>query len=385
MKKDITFIYMDTAEYQNYYPIYEEAKRRGYQVKMTKRRDEKCEIGVYCQHWNYPFNSKFSVIMLHDIIQGYGFWPDLWKREPWFYYDIGILPGKQWSNNWIECSKYEYARPRLGVYEVGWPKADVIRSSNLKNEKKKLQAKYGLDVNKQTVLYAPAWENDGKQDEFVKAMLPLGVNIVIKQYPASKEHFPKEYKAISEMAELHKGIKGVHVLDPKTNIMEAIAMSDVLVSEESSTMCEATIMGMPAVSVVDWMIPDVSPSRLPVCNHPFTIKTQKADLTKCVTSVLENYEEYCAISKEYCEKNFSNIGKTAEIFMDIIDAIVEGKSIPYQSLEGSNDLISMTKEECKQYKKALMHSFWHDKYIVNHGLTRAIYQAYKKIKRIIIK
>ena len=111
LNKDITFIYMDNAEKAIYQPIAEEASRRGYQVKLTDDKFAKCEIGVYCQHINFPQFSKFSVIMLHDIIQQYGNWPDLWLREPWNKYDIGFLPSDIWANNWIQCSKYYYANP----------------------------------------------------------------------------------------------------------------------------------------------------------------------------------------------------------------------------------------------------------------------------------
>ena len=54
IKKDITFIYMDKAEYGIYEPIAEEAQKRGYRVKFTDNKFEKCEIGFYCQHINFP-------------------------------------------------------------------------------------------------------------------------------------------------------------------------------------------------------------------------------------------------------------------------------------------------------------------------------------------
>ena len=69
LEKDITFIYMDSSEKAMYMPIYNEAKKRGYRVKLTTNMFEKCEIGFYCQHVNLPQFSKFSIIMLHDIIQ----------------------------------------------------------------------------------------------------------------------------------------------------------------------------------------------------------------------------------------------------------------------------------------------------------------------------
>ena len=92
LKKEITFIYSDAVEMQVYEMIEAEAKKRGYKTRLTDDKFAHCEIGWYCQHINFPQYSKFSVIMLHDITQQYGNWPDIWLREPWNKYDIGFLP-----------------------------------------------------------------------------------------------------------------------------------------------------------------------------------------------------------------------------------------------------------------------------------------------------
>ena len=155
----------DKAEEQLMKPIYNEAKKRGYKVLMTMNKYEKCEIGVYCQHKNFPQFSKFSVIMLHDIIQAYGRWPDLWYLEPWNKYDVGILPGNRWVENWNQCSQYFYTRPKNGMYKVGWPKADVLAGIDGKSNREQFYEEHNMDINKPTILYAPAWENDGKQDD----------------------------------------------------------------------------------------------------------------------------------------------------------------------------------------------------------------------------
>ena len=142
VKKDITFIYSDSAEKAMFTPLFEEAKRRGYTVKMTDNPFEKCEIGFYCQHMNFPQYSKFSVIMLHDIIQQYSNWPDIWFNEPWNKYDIGILPSNQWVKNWNQCSQWYYTRPRVGMYQVGWPKADAILEVAKPEYKEEFYKKY---------------------------------------------------------------------------------------------------------------------------------------------------------------------------------------------------------------------------------------------------
>ena len=331
IKKNITFIYMDNAEKAMYLPISEEAQRRGYSVEFTTNKFKKCEIGFYCQHINYPENSKFSIIMLHDIIQQYSNWPDIWYREPWNIYDIGILPSNQWEKNWYESSSKYYSRPKKGIYKVGWPKADVIKHIQDNSYRNSFYNRYKLDLSKKTILYAPAWENDGKEDEFVKAMQNLNVNILIKQAPWIKEDYPEIYDNCIKMAELHKNLPNVCVLPMETNIFEAIAVSDILVSEESSTMCEAAMMGVPAISVSDWLIPDVKPSRFPKCDYDFVTLTLKKDLEQTVDTILNNYNTYKNQVIQFRNNNFSNIGVSSKIIMDILDNALFGlktKEIP---------------------------------------------------------
>lgn len=333
IKKNITFFYMDSAEKSIMIPLAKEAESRGYITKITDNKFEKCEIGVYCQHINHPQYSKFSVVMLHDIIQQYSNWPDIWYREPWFKYDIGILPSEQWVQNWKECSQYFYTCPKLGMYKVGWPKADSISSMIQNKTKEELMKEYGLDPGKRTVLYAPAWENDNKQDDFVQAMMNLDVNILIKQWDANPQKFPQIVDNINKMAEKHKGIPNVYILPPSTNIFYAIYVSDILVSEESSTMCEATMMGVPAVSVSDWLIPDVHPSRYPKCDYDFVTCTTKRELKDCIKSILDNYIEVKKNTEELAAINFSNVGKSSQMIMDIIDDAISDRKIRYDSIK----------------------------------------------------
>ena len=332
LKKDITFIYMDSAEKNMYRPVAEEAKRRGYNVTLTDNKFAKCEIGFYCQHTNFPQYSRFSLIMLHDIIQQYSNWPDLWLREPWNKYDIGFLPSAQWVRNWNACSQYYYANPRIGVFETGWPKADPYAGIDKKTYKNCFNQKHGLDNSRRTILYAPSWENDHKQDDFVQAMLKLDVNILIKQAAVDCNQFPGMYHAIQEMHDLHKNLEHVTILPPETNIFDAILAADVLVSDESSTMCEAVMMGVPAVSVSDWLIPDVQPSRFPRSDYPFVFMTRKNQLTDFIRELLDDYRQTAEKVDGFRLEMFGESGGCASMIMDIVDDCAAGREIRYPML-----------------------------------------------------
>ena len=382
LKKDITFIYMDSAEKAAYMPIAKEAEKRGYKVTITDDKFKKCEIGFYCQHVNFPQYSNFSVIMLHDIIQQYGGWPDIWFREPWNKYDIGILPSDQWVKNWDKCSNFHYTNPRKAMYKIGWPKADVIAELRENTYREDFYKKHGLDLNKKTVLYAPAWENDSKQDDFVKAMQKLDVNILIKQADWNKELYPQQVKNIAEMYELHKDVKGVTILPPATNIFEAILVSDILVSEESSTMCEAIMMGIPAVSVSDWLIPDTTPSRLPKCDYDFVFMTKKDKLSDFVSNIIKDYNNYKKQAEEYSKVNFANIGKTSAMIMDIIDDYVYNKPVRYEALKPATRTRVPIKRALTRLNIILRSEIYYN-YRVRFPLVNALFAVRSKIKKVL--
>jgi len=163
-------------------------------------------------------------------------------------------------------------------------------------------------------------------------MLPLDVNILIKQAPWP-DTYEEQLKNIAEMRELHKNIPQVIQLDPRTNILDAVMVSDMLVSEESSTMCECVMMGKPVISVYNWLIPDVTPSRFPADDYEYAIKTKKEDLTECVKEVINNYRVFAEEARNYSKEHFSNIGKSIPIMMDILDATIRKKETPYPALQ----------------------------------------------------
>lgn len=384
LKKDITFIYMDSAEKSFMEILAEEASKRNYKVTLTDNKFARCEIGVYCQHINFPQYSKFSVIMLHDIIQQYGNWPDIWYREPWNKYDIGILPSDQWVINWNQCSQWNYTRPKKGMFKVGWPKADKVVNINREEYKATFYKEYHLDCNKRTILYAPSWENDHKQDDFVQAMLKLDVNILVKQYNATPTVQPAQYKNIREMYELHKDMDGVTLLDPRMNIFNAILASDVLVSEESSTMCEAIMMGIPSVSVSNWLIPDVIPSRYPECNYDFVVMTTKEKLTECIYEIINNYSEYQEKAYKFRDSTFSNIGNASSMIMDIIDDCVEEKEFRISPLVANNNQKVPFKKNINRIKEQI-HRQMYANWKVQNPMFKGLWNCAKKVKDNILK
>lgn len=325
VRKDITFFATDKGEYYNLLPIMKEAEARGYQVRCTDDLGMKAEIGVYCQHQGMPQNSRFSVVLLHDMAQGHNRWPNIWEAEHWSDYDIGIVPGENWKNRWERCAFHYYAYPRYGCYMFGYPKSNEVYSAELERLVKERKETLGLK-HEVSVLYAPSWENDGKEEDFVRALSSLPVNLIVKQasWPevfakeAKKKGFEDVVANIREMRELHEGkYDNLYYIEPEESIMVALKMCDLVVSDESSVMVEGMMFGKPALAVEDWLIPDTLPKRCASIPYEEAYKCKKAGLREAVEKLIGE-----ASDKEEILRKSENIFVNKEyVNRDILDAI----------------------------------------------------------------
>lgn len=322
IKKKITFFYTDKGEYYNFQPLAMEAEKRGYAVIMTGDTEAPAEIGFYCQHCSNPRNSKFSVIMLHDMEQGHTMHPNLWWWERWESFDIGILPGPAWKERWEQCAGFYYANTKKGVFELGYPKSDYVKSEMIRARADQLKQDMHMQYDK-TVLYAPSWENDGKEDDFICALQKMKVNLLIKQasWPAQYAHIINNIK---EQRAMHEGkYDNVHYLEPEENILVALAMSDMVVSDESSVMTEALMFGIPSLAITDWLIPDTTPSRYASVPMGYVFKCEKKEMSEWVDKIL--YESrYQKMVQENCDHIFGNIGNCSREILDCVEYYTMG-------------------------------------------------------------
>ncbi|RUM93742.1 MAG: hypothetical protein DSZ28_06850 [Thiothrix sp.] len=341
--RTITFFYSDNVEKQTAEPIAKEALRRGYKVRFTDVLQEEADIGFYCQHLCFPENSNFSLVMLHDLGQGHNRWPDIWETEPWDQFDVGILPGKDWKQRWLSVCDRVHTRPRRGVFELGWPKADVLLSKNNTTAKQ-----LGKDLklcHPISILYAPSWENHGKQDEFVQALKDLPVNLLLKQAPWSDAYIEIKNN-ISEMNLLHRNYKdNIHVIDPDINIFDCLALTDVIVSDESSVLIEALLLNIPSVAVTDWLIPDYDPPRHASVPFDFVNKTTRQTLQETVVRIIEDLETYRSEVSGIQTEIFTYLGESSIKIMDVVDHFVVNKTISISAIEPGKEIRALSKKE----------------------------------------
>lgn len=380
--KDITFYYSNPVERQTATPIAAEAERRGYCIKLTEEPFVKSEIGVYCAHDCFPRHSRLSLVMLHDMGQGQLNWPNMWRFESWNDFDAGILPGNKWTERWQQSCQHPFTRPHRGVFQLGWPKSDSIFADGdgdgpLSDAAEALRRSLNLqhDVS---ILYAPAWENNNKQDEFVRALIDMPVNLLLKQYPWTDE-WPDMVTNVAAANAVHRNIApNVHVLDPEISIMHAIELGDVMVSEESSCLIEALLKGRPAVSVSDWLVPDTQPPRLPAAPFDFLIRTEKSKLRQVVADIVAELPAHKAAAAKHRDENFCNLGHSAARIMDLIDAMAEGRELPFAPVPPLHSVRTAPIED--QFNKYVRKSVYVAKYHlgIKQPLKKLVYDMFQR-------
>ena len=126
------------------------------------------------------------------------------------------------------------------------------------------------------------------------------------------------------MRKLHEHeYDNVYYMDPTESIMTAIALCDLLVSDESNVMIDAILLNKPSIAVTDWLIPDETPSRPASVPVDFVIKCHKAELRQTAEAVMAHtipYEDY--VKKGW--DTFSNVGNSCREIIDAIEYFTQG-------------------------------------------------------------
>lgn len=367
MSRTITFFVTEPIEELTVASVAEEATRRGHAVRFESRLDAEADVGIYVPHATAipRVNAHFSMVMLHDLGQQQVSWPHFWQVEPWDRFDVGLLPGPAWRAMY-EASSVQpgFRGPRLGVYTVGWPKFDrvVAREAALRDEVRALAGHLNLPAGP-NILYAPSYENDGKQDDVVAACRNLEANLLIK-HASWPERYPERIKAIAEAERKHRGQHPrVFILDHQLDIMTALAMADVLVTDESNVMFEALLFGVPAISVQDWMVPCETPPRRVWKNHDFAIPSTRAELARDMQRVMEAHRDPASPGAArdlaaHRDRWFSHRGRSGQAILDLLEWMA-GPSPESQALAGPQPRIlslERTLNELQQWRSTVHRS-----------------------------
>jgi hypothetical protein len=330
VKKEITFFYRDECEKWATENIFYEAKKKGYKVKYSKNLQEKCEIGIYPLDEYKKTHSKLSIVMLHGMDQGRIFWPNHWSKEPWNNYDIGFLPGRSWVDRWQKSSWDPGSQTKKGVYETGWPKSDRLFDIEFKDNVKALRKKLKLNY-KNTILYAPSFETDNKEIDVCNSLKNLKVNLLIKHWLTKKDYKDNlDLKKNIQKANKYaiNNTSNTTIIDPNLSIIDALAISDILITDESSVLYEALLLDIPTLSVSDWLM-RTNNSSVPRLIRPSKdcYKAVKLNqLNEEINKILKQKEYIKKKIKYFKNYHYSNLGKSSKIILSIIDRIALNKN-----------------------------------------------------------
>ncbi len=313
----------DWIEEQSLAPILTALRARGIDITIDRSMSAPSAIGLFLGHHkkNRPALAEYAVVMLHDLGQAHNVWPGFWDKEPWGSYQLGLLPNQAWKSMY-DAYPHEDRKPRDGALVLGWPKSDA----SFRKLPHSQTAASPFKGSRLRVLYAPSWEFDNQQDKFLRALVNLPVDIYIKQ-----QHWEGmgHLQRVEEMADLHRGKwSNVHLLDPKTKIFDALALTDCIVSDESSTMVEGFMVGCVPVAVMDWKVPDTNPPRAPSVPFPFVKKVKMADLASTIEALTDpdQYRASQEALRQFVEYMPANQGHAAEAFADVLVDLIKQAS-----------------------------------------------------------
>ena len=362
MKKKITFYYENPNEKNIFTPIAAIAKKKNFKVEFTNNLKKYSEIGFYCFGDKKKIKSKNSFIFLGGMDQARNNWPNIWEKQPWNNFDIGFLPGKDWSHRW-KSSSWDYkSRPKKGVFESGWPKADIVcKRDQLQKKSKKLKKKYKIPKVGKNILYAPSQESNGKQLDVAKCIKESNFKLLVKHWVTKKSKYKDKWQVVQKENDETKKILGEKciIIKPQENFIEILPLVDLLITDESSVAYEALLLDIPTISVSDWKMQRHSRS---IARYVKPAKvcfvTDKKNLKKKINEFMKKKKFYKRKIKKMKTYHFSNVGFSSNIIIEILIMYLKNGKInqspfflkPQYELSNVKAISSKLKQNIKRIK-----------------------------------
>lgn len=290
----------------------------GHEVVLTDNPKIWGDIGFYCDDHSTPGNQRLSVITINGLDQDHDVRPNyslFFSQHNWALFDLGLLPGDRWMNGFDTALPHNSIMPRLGVIKVGWPKSDPLFI--VSDPASRVQC---IETPK-SILYAPQTEQDGKQSEVVEAVLPLELSLKIKhwededyalRYPRllTRDYFDN----LSFENRRCENLSGISLLDPKSNFIDALQGVDILVTDQSSVIYEASLCGIPSISVRGWRHA-CRPCSGPQPSPDLSAVAEAGELRETLEKVVLNYQFYVRRALQVRNENFVNLGFSGEVIL----------------------------------------------------------------------
>jgi len=258
--------YLEYAYYlPHFIPISNELIKRGHKVKyiVAKKQNFKLAIdaikklnleyelgedALLSDSFDFIFFSNgykhLNKISAKTIFLEHGIGSKSTSFYPYIqYFDYYLVEGVAKYNT--ISSLYPNYKDRLHI--VGFSKFDTIANMT-KDDLNRLKDKYSINNEKTTILYAPTFfpsSIEKMSKDFPNDF--KNCNILIKPHYFTLEL--EKYKKQRKVLEYWSSFKNVQIIPPKEyNIVPFLAISDIMISDESSAMFEFAMLDKPVIS-----------------------------------------------------------------------------------------------------------------------------------------
>jgi len=276
---DFNLYYSDPGELESLIPLKDELEKRSLVVRVTKDLSLKSDIGIYAVGANHLWDfenggfiqprNRFSVIMLHDLAQDNGAGAEFFLPNEWSNFDLGVLPNYSWLHNFnLACAVGVGSGPRFGCHVTGYPKFDKMsRGSDEKTLNDILRSKSdNFSTSKPNLLLASSWISAQHVRDVLNQVSDEQYNILLK-VPNYESDFSEldnspwrdvlietrleSFRILEEFSSEFR----VSIVKPETSIFDVLRHTNVVISNGSNVIHEGLLMGIPAISVENWLHP----------------------------------------------------------------------------------------------------------------------------------
>lgn len=327
----IVFITKEGIGVHSFEPLALEARKRNHEVVFSNDLQMEGDIGFYCDDRSQRGRQSIAVVSINGLDQDHVDRPNYTKwfaREHWSDFDLGVLPGPRWFRGWQQAESLG-ASLKHGVVTAGWPKSDILFAEGDPLVKKLREG------HARRVLYAPQTEQDGKQSAVIKQLEGRDISLTIKHwenesytklYPTLLTSDYMENLAMENSAAQER--RWINLMDSASNFMELLPQCDLLITDQSSVLYEAVLVGAPTLVVKDWKHacgtcggPQPSPDACAV--------TSEENIGRAVEEIFNNYNFYVHKALTIRNDNFVNLGFSSKVIIDSVERIYRSMNSVY--------------------------------------------------------
>lgn len=204
-------------------------------VAMADGEMLECLACAAAKKYNIPtFSSSPTLPNPHPIL------------SKWFHAEKFFIDGTTHADTFLQLG---YSKNRILL--VGNPKYDLYRNINIKDAKKILEKKYGINKEKKLIIFAMSkWRKDDQiwMTDIIKFCNKENFEIVFKIHPkfktASNQISEEKIRVIKNSCQNLKFLFTYNI-----ELLELIPASDLIITDFSSVGLEAVIAGKPLLSI----------------------------------------------------------------------------------------------------------------------------------------